>query len=77
MVAVFGITTPELSLMLVTIAVELGYYLLVWALVGRDRPPGVIMPLWEPPRAYSPAALRYLSRLGQVDHGRCPRRFSD
>ncbi len=40
------------------------YYMIVWALVGRDPARGVIMPLYEPPEGFSPAAMRYLVRMG-------------
>src|SRR5215469_1971171 len=40
------------------------YYFLVWFAVGRDPLPGVIMPLYEPPANLSPAATRYLVRMG-------------
>lgn len=38
----------------------LGYYLLAWALVGRDPRKASSVPMFEPPEGYSPAALRYL-----------------
>ncbi|HSC44698.1 MAG TPA: DUF2207 domain-containing protein, partial [Candidatus Acidoferrum sp.] len=40
------------------------YYLLVWYGVGRDPARGVIMPLYEAPANLSPAAMRYLVRMG-------------
>ena len=40
------------------------YYYLVWSAVGRDPAKGVIMPLYEPPSDFSPAAIRYLVRMG-------------
>jgi uncharacterized membrane protein YgcG len=40
------------------------YYFMVWSAVGRDPAPGVIMPLYEPPANLSPAAMRYLVRMG-------------
>src|SRR5438874_323452 len=40
------------------------YYVLVWSVVGRDPKRGVIMPLYEPPANLSPAAIRYLVRMG-------------
>jgi len=43
------------------------YYALVWSAVGRDPQRGVIMPLYEPPASLSPAAMRYLVRMG-FDH---------
>jgi uncharacterized membrane protein YgcG len=43
------------------------YYVVAWFLVGRDPAGGVIMPLYEPPQGFSPAAVRYLSEMG-FDH---------
>jgi Predicted membrane protein (DUF2207) N-terminal domain/Predicted membrane protein (DUF2207) C-terminal domain len=40
------------------------YYFLAWSAVGRDPKRGVIMPLYEPPSDFSPAATRYLVRMG-------------
>jgi len=40
------------------------YYLVVWYAVGRDPVRGVIMPLYQPPQNLSPAATRYLVRMG-------------
>jgi uncharacterized membrane protein len=42
----------------------LGYYLLTWFRVGRDPGKGMIIPLFEPPPGFSPAAVRYLMRMG-------------
>lgn len=39
------------------------YYLLVWARVGRDPEPGVIVPRFESPEGISPAAARYIMRM--------------
>jgi len=43
------------------------YYITAWSMVGRDPDRGVIMPLYEPPRDLSPAAMRYLLRMGFDD----------
>jgi uncharacterized membrane protein YgcG len=50
--------------MLAAFLVLLLYYGFVWAAVGRDPKRGVIMPLYEPPGNLSPAAMRYLVRMG-------------
>ncbi len=42
----------------------LGYYLYVWHSVGRDPQKGVIIPLYEPDKNISPAAARYIMRMG-------------
>jgi uncharacterized membrane protein YgcG len=49
---------------LIWLALVSGYYLVVWSRVGRDPAPGVIIPLFEPPPGFSPAATRFLMRLG-------------
>ena len=40
------------------------YYSTTWSAVGRDPQRGVIVPLYEPPQSLSPAAMRYLLRMG-------------
>ncbi len=45
----------------------LGYYMVVWAQVGRDPEAGTIMPLYGPPHNFSPAAIRYLTRMSFDD----------
>ncbi len=49
------------------LALLLFYYLVVWFLVGRDPAKSTIMALYEPPNGVSPAALRYLVRMGFDD----------
>ena len=45
----------------------LAYYSIAWFQVGRDPPGGAIVPLWGPPEGYSPAAVRYVRRMGYSD----------
>lgn len=45
----------------------LGYYVLVWAAVGKDPARGVIMPIYTPPDNLSPAAMRFIAEMG-YDH---------
>lgn len=40
------------------------FYLTAWKLVGRDPRRSVIIPLYSPPADFSPAAVRYLRRMG-------------
>jgi uncharacterized membrane protein YgcG len=40
------------------------YYLIAWSAVGRDPVRGVVMALYQPPENLSPAAMRYLLRMG-------------
>ena len=42
----------------------LAYYSVVWLRVGRDPQGGPIVPLYEPPPKLSPAAARFLTRMG-------------
>jgi uncharacterized membrane protein YgcG len=44
-----------------------GFYFFAWVKVGRDPAPGTIIPLFTPPQGYSPAAVRFIERLG-FDH---------
>jgi hypothetical protein len=44
--------------------VTLLYYLIAWSAVGRDPARGVIMAFYEPPANLSPAATRFLMRMG-------------
>ncbi|MFQ5785592.1 MAG: DUF2207 domain-containing protein [Alphaproteobacteria bacterium] len=43
------------------------YYLVAWLRVGRDPPAGTIVPLFSPPKGFSPAAVRMVTRMG-FDH---------
>ncbi|MBN1793330.1 MAG: DUF2207 domain-containing protein [Candidatus Omnitrophica bacterium] len=40
------------------------YYLMVWGRVGRDPAKGTIIPLFNPPQGLSPAAMRYIMKMG-------------
>ncbi len=42
----------------------LGYYGFVWNKVGRDPVGGAIYPRYSPPHGFSPAAVRFISRMG-------------
>ena len=48
----------------VALILLLVYYFFVWSAVGRDPQRGVIMPRYEPPANLSPAATRFLVRMG-------------
>ena len=43
------------------------YYLFVWHKVGRDPAGGTIIPLYTPPKGYSPASMRFINRMGYDD----------
>jgi hypothetical protein len=48
---------------LVGLLLVLAYYLFAWNRVGRDLVGGPIVPLFEAPKGFSPAASRYLSNM--------------
>ncbi len=43
------------------------YYSALWWRVGRDPAAGTIIPFFEPPADYSPAAMRYIRKMGFDD----------
>lgn len=49
------------------IVVLLLYYFFTWLKVGKDPDEGVIIPLYEAPKGFSPAAVRYVMRMGFDD----------
>ena len=40
------------------------YYFIVWISVGKDPERGTIIPLFEPPNELSPAAVRFINKMG-------------
>ena len=52
---------------LIWLAVLLGFYLWAWFRVGRDPAKGTIIPLFAPPAGFSPAGVRFVSRMGYDD----------
>jgi uncharacterized membrane protein YgcG len=54
-----GVVMAAVGLLLVLV-----YYTVVWFAVGRDRRPGTIIPLYGPPKGFSPAAVRDLLKMG-------------
>lgn len=48
---------------IIAFIIVLIYYLYIWNKVGRDPEKGTIIPLFEPPKGLSPAALRYIRRM--------------
>ena len=40
------------------------YYILIWKKVGKDPEKGTIIPQYIPPENFSPAAMRYIKRMG-------------
>jgi uncharacterized membrane protein YgcG len=55
---------PGLTLALIGLLLVFGYYAIVWAAVGKDPQRGVMIPLYGPPKSFSPAAVRYLREMG-------------
>ena len=47
----------------------LAYNLIAWMRVGRDPPRGTIIPLFHPPRDFSPALTHYVHRWGFANGG--------
>ncbi len=45
------------------LAILLVYFAMVWARVGRDPAKGTIVPEYEPPQGFSPAAARFLTEM--------------
>ncbi|MFA5110486.1 MAG: DUF2207 domain-containing protein [Desulfobaccales bacterium] len=52
---------------LIWLGVLLGFYLWAWSRVGRDPAKGTIIPLYSPPAGFSPAGVRFVSRMGFDD----------
>ena len=52
---------------LIWLAVLLGFYLWAWYRVGRDPAGGTIIPLYSPPAGFSPAGVRFVTRMGYDD----------
>ena len=64
-----SIWTGNLPLLAALVLVAIGVlaYAVCWNIVGRDPARGVIVPGWEPPEGFSPAAVRYLKNMGFDD----------
>lgn len=55
---------PGLAVLLV-----LGYNLFAWTAVGRDPEKGTIIPLFHPPKGFSPALTHFVHRMGWQNSG--------
>ncbi len=66
---ILGIASSNLGLIAGTIGLiaVFGYFLVTWIFVGRDPAHGVIIPLFEPPKGFTPQDVRYLKGLGTCD----------
>jgi uncharacterized membrane protein YgcG len=49
------------------VVIGFAVFLVHWFLAGRDPARGVIVPGWEPPTGFSPAAVRYLNNMSFDD----------
>lgn len=49
---------------LLGLLILLSYYLIIWVMVGKDPAHGTIMTLYTPPDGFSPAAMRYITKMG-------------
>jgi uncharacterized membrane protein YgcG len=54
---------------LIAVAIVLLYNLLAWSSVGRDPARGTIIPLFHPPKNFSPALVHYVHRMGWDQNG--------
>ncbi|SMQ59959.1 Predicted membrane protein [Devosia lucknowensis] len=52
-----------------SVALLLLYNFTAWLRVGRDPPKGTIIPLFHPPKGFSPALTHYVSRWGFANSG--------
>jgi hypothetical protein len=59
----------DLVFPLVAVFLVLLYYYLAWSAVGRDPAKGTIIPLFHPPKRFSPALAHYVHRLGWEKNG--------
>ena len=59
----------DLILPLIAVGIILLYYFFAWSGVGRDPRKGVIIPLFHPPKGYSPALVHYIHRMGWENSG--------
>lgn len=53
------VVVPAIAVFLVAL-----YYLFAWGAVGRDPAKGTIIPLFHPPKGFSPALVHYVHRMG-------------
>ncbi len=54
---------PGLAMGLIGLGLVFIYYVVVWSLFGRDPERGTIIPRYEPPEGFSPAAVRVMTRM--------------
>ena len=59
----------DLVLPLFAVGIVLLYNLLAWSAVGRDPEKGTIIPLFHPPKGFSPALTHFVHRMGWQQSG--------
>jgi len=59
---------PAIAVAAGGLLVVLAYYVAIWFFLGRDPRRGVIIPLYHPPKGFTPAAVRYLAGMGRFDN---------
>jgi uncharacterized membrane protein len=59
----------DLVFPLIALFLVLLYYYLAWRAVGRDPARGTIIPLFHPPKGFSPALAHYVHNLGWEKNG--------
>lgn len=58
---------PSTLAAIVGMLILLVYYLAAWLKVGKDPEKGTIYPLFKPPARFSPAAVRFVKKMGYSD----------
>jgi uncharacterized membrane protein YgcG len=58
---------PTTLAALLGMIILMAYYLWVWFKIGRDPAKGPIIPLFSPPKGFTPGAVRFVTRMG-FDH---------
>jgi uncharacterized membrane protein YgcG len=53
----------------IAVAIVLLYNFLAWSAVGRDPAKGTIIPLFHPPRGFSPALVHFVNKMGWDNNG--------
>lgn len=56
-------SNPGLITGMIFVGIGMVFYIVMWFLVGRDPPKGVIIPRWDPPEGFSPGGVRFLRNL--------------
>jgi uncharacterized membrane protein YgcG len=59
----------DLILPLLAVAIVLLYNFFAWSAVGRDPAKGTIIPLFYPPKGFSPALVHFVHRMGWENSG--------